>query len=420
MSSIIAGALVERASAMSRSAPSGLIAFARAPAGGDFEIATVSPTRGTVKLLTRNRKTDVEPAWSPDGERIAFSSNRRNPLNFDIWVMRRDGKGQRRVTASVANDVEPTWAPDGRRVAFSSDRVRGDFDLWTANLKGGGQGRLTSSEGNDIDPAWSPTGRAIAFASDRDGGNFDIWLLDLVSGAERRVTGGSHQDFEPAWSADGTTLSFHRYPKTGGSANVRFLRISPTSSGLLTARGGDELAPSWSPDGRRVVFQSRGGCTLICAFDLWLHNVERATSKRLTRGRSRDTRPVWQPLRADLGLQITTDPEGPVPVGTQLGYNVAVRNPGPGVAWKATIEIELPPGAQPVSVSASRGPCAGEAPVVCKVDRLAPGSRASVDVVVNTVAGGSLEVVARASSLTFDPRSRNNARRAVVAVAAPE
>lgn len=406
--------------AAARPEPPGLIAFARAPVGMDFEIATVSPARGIVKLLTRNAATDVEPAWSPDGARIAFSSNRRNPLNFDIWVMRRDGKAQRRVTASVANDVEPTWAPDGRRIAFSSDRERGDFDIWSATLKGGGQKRLTSSEGSDVDPAWSPNGRVIAFASDRDGGNFDIWLLDLTTGAERRVTGGLHQDFEPAWSADGTMLSFHRYPKSGGSANIRYIRISPTDTGSLTRRRGDELAPSWSHDGRRVAFHSRKGCALICAFDLWIHNVDRGSSKRLTRGPTRDTRPVWQPQTADLGVRLTTNPSGAVAIGTELEYTIEVQNRGPGIAWKLAIEHSLPPGAELVSVSSGKATCGAESPIICEMSELGVGGKVSVRVVVTAAASDVLDIVARASSVTFDPRARNDARRTLVAVAAPE
>ena len=400
----------------------GLIAFARAPVGQDSEIATISPVSGAVRTLTRNRATDVEPAWAPSGERIAFSSNRRKPLDFDVWVMRRDGKRQRRITTSAANDVEPTWAPDGRRIAFSSDRARGDFDLWALNLNGGGQKRLTSSEGNDVDPSWSPTGRAIAFASDRDGGNFDIWLLDLTTGAERRVTGGKHQDFEPAWSADGTTLSFHRYPKTGGSANLRFIRISPQSAGHLTTRRGDQLAPSWSSTGSHVVFQSRGGCSLTCPFDLWLHDLNRTTNKRLTRGSTRDTRPVWQPGSADLGVRIATTAGGPIPIGAELEYTISVRNRGPGIAWAVSVEHVVPDGAEVVAVSSPRGTCtnAGSEPIVCSIARIGSEGEASLQVVVKAVQGGTLDIVGRASSLTFDPRVRNDARRALVTVAAPE
>ena len=396
----------------------GLIAFSRAPSGGDSEIATISPSTGRVSILTRNRRTDVEPAWSPSGEKIAFSSNRRTPLNFDIWIMRRDGKHQRRLTASTANDVEPTWSPDGARVAFSSDRKRGDFDLWSVNLKGGGQQRLTSNEGNDIDPAFSPNGRKLAFASDQEAGNFNIYLLDLASGEQVRVTGGPSQDFEPAWSPDGRTLSFHRYPKTGGSANVRFIQISPTRSGAFTRRRGDELAPSWAPDGRRVVFQSRDGCALTCPFDLWVHNITRAQSKRLTRERTRDTRPVWQPSPSDLGVRLTPTNPGPVLAGNEFAYVIEVQNRGPGTAWSVSIEHLPVPGVELVSVTATRGPCSGTVPVVCTVERLGPGGKASVRVVTPPLEGGVLELVARSSSLTFDQRSRNNVRR--VPVAAPE
>ncbi len=399
--------------------PSGLIAFARAPANGDFEIATISPATGKIRLLTRNRRTDVEPAWSPSGERLAFSSNRRTALNFDIWVMRRDGKNQRRVTASIANDVEPTWSPDGASLAFSSDRKRGDFDLWAINVGGGGQKRLTTSEGSDVDPSWSPDGHKIAFSSDRDRGNFDIYLLDLRTGAVRRVTGGPSQDFEPSWSPDGTTLAFHRYPKVGGSANVRSIRLSPTSSGHLTRRRGDELAPSWSPDGGRVVFHSRGGCTLTCPFDLWVHNVERASSKRLTGGPTRDSRPAWQPATADLAVRLAPETAGPVPAGAELVYVIDVVNRGPGIAWSVAIEHALPPGVEIASVSATRGPCTGTQPIVCSVTRLGPGGEAMIRVVARAITGGVLDLAARASSLTFDPRTRNNARRATLAVAAP-
>jgi hypothetical protein len=277
-----------------------------------------------------------------------------------------------------------------------------------------------SNEGNDIDPAFSPDGRKLAFASDQEAGNFNIYLLDLASGEQVRVTGGPSQDFEPAWSPDGSTLSFHGYPKTGGSANLRFIQIAPTLSGAFTRRKGDELAPSWAPDGKRVVFQSRGGCTLTCPFDLWVHNITRAQSKRLTSGRTRDTRPVWQPSPSDLGVRLTPANTGPVLAGNELAYVIEVENRGPGTAWSVSIEHLPVPGVELLSVAATRGPCSGTEPIVCSIERLGPGGKASVRVVTRPLVEGVLELVARSTSLTFDQKSRNNVRRVPVAVAAPE
>ncbi len=100
------------------------------------------------------------PAWSPDGERIAFTSNGEfnGRFYFDIYVMNADGSDQTNLTNSQADDMLPVWSPDGTRIAFASDRDR-NFDIYVMNADGSGLTRLTNHPAYDVVSgiAWSPT-----------------------------------------------------------------------------------------------------------------------------------------------------------------------------------------------------------------------------------------------------------------------
>ena len=110
------------------------------------------------RKLTRNPARDGGPAWSPDGRRIAFASERNG--TFEIYVMNADGSGQRSLTgASPA--FGPEWSPDGRKIVFFSDG-----EIYAMNADGSEQRRLTRDPGNDFGPRWSPDGHMIAFERD--------------------------------------------------------------------------------------------------------------------------------------------------------------------------------------------------------------------------------------------------------------
>jgi Tol biopolymer transport system component len=128
--------------------------------------------------LTRGDFFDGNPAWSPDGTEIAFDSNRGTSgvLDHDLFVVRPDASGMRRLTSGSAIDLDPTWSPDGSKIAFTSDRA-GNDDIWVMNASGGGLTRLTSDPRRDWDPAWSPDGSRMAFGSFRSG-NEEIWVMD--------------------------------------------------------------------------------------------------------------------------------------------------------------------------------------------------------------------------------------------------
>ncbi|MDP6512914.1 MAG: hypothetical protein QF878_06995 [SAR202 cluster bacterium] len=101
--------------------------------------------------LTNNSAADADPAWSPDGAKIAFWSGRDG--NSEMYVMNTDGSDQTRLTTNDA--WEPAWSPDGAKIAFSSHRD-GDWEIYLMNADGSGQTRLTNDPAHDSSPAWSP------------------------------------------------------------------------------------------------------------------------------------------------------------------------------------------------------------------------------------------------------------------------
>ena len=158
----------------------------------------------------KSNPRDVQtPAWSPDGRKLAFVSQRDG--NSEIYVMNADGSGQRRLTWSEGDDTHPSWSPDGRQLVFDSNRD-GIWNLYVMEAGGGAERRLThrgasadSSRDYARHPSWSPDGRRIAFDSDRDG-NEEVYVVDADGSRPTRVTNHPGSDNHASWTPDGTSL----------------------------------------------------------------------------------------------------------------------------------------------------------------------------------------------------------------------
>lgn len=138
------------------------------------------------------------PSVSPDGTRIAFTSDVAETDNFDVYVVNRDGSGLQRLTTEPGIDAEPDWSPDGHAIAFNSDRD-GDAELYIMRPDGRGVTQVTRNDGvQDIQPDWSPNGRRFLFASDASGNN-DIWVIDTDGEDARQLTTDPAVDERPAW-----------------------------------------------------------------------------------------------------------------------------------------------------------------------------------------------------------------------------
>lgn len=263
---------------------------AKATTGGWWKYAAAAIAIATVaivaaKLLVSPQADwkDGSPAWSPDGTRIAFYSERDG--NAEIYVMNADGTGVTRLTRTSADEGYPAWSPDGRTISFDSDRD-GNFDVFAMNADGSNVRPLTRHPARDVSATWSPDGQSIIFMSDREGGGFDVYRSAPDPNAPAARVTRTGTTWFPVFSPDGQTIAVH----VG-----RDVHVLPAAGGeprRLTIDPANGMYPSWSPDGRRLAFMSwRNGKT-----ELFTMNADGSDQQRLVsmdRGDAVD--PRWSP-----------------------------------------------------------------------------------------------------------------------------
>ncbi len=171
-----------------------------------FEIYVMDADGGNQLNLTNNPFDDRHPSWSPDSERIVFASAREGHfrskfgITDEIYVIDADGGNEQRLTENRQNDWFPSWSPDGERIAFASDR-KGDFanfEIYVMDADGGNLQRLTENRRDDWFPSWSLDGERITFGSRRDG-NFDIYVMDANGKNQLNITNNRDDDRYPSW-----------------------------------------------------------------------------------------------------------------------------------------------------------------------------------------------------------------------------
>ena len=222
----------EAASANAGRTSLGRIAVARIYSPATLGIVTMDPQGHRRRPLTRHRGwIDDDPVWRPDGSQIAFTRTMNGYRSFQVFVMRADGSGVRRLTAGRF-DERPSWSPSGRWIAYASGGSRG---IRIIRADGSRDGRVPGSR-DAGDPAWSPNGRRLAF-----GQRGWIWTSRIDGSDRRRVVRGS----EPDWSPDGRRLVYTLPGGGVGKVRLRDRQRSRLGKGLLAA---------WAPSGRAIAF----------------------------------------------------------------------------------------------------------------------------------------------------------------------
>jgi TolB protein len=184
------------------------------------------------------QKQNYLAIWSPDGSRLAFTTNRDG--NPEIYVMNRDGSGLRRMTNHPAIDVSPTWSPSGNQLAWVSDRT-GTGRIYMMNADGTGQRMLINEEA--YRPTWSSEPfNEIAYAA-KSGPGYDIKVFSFQSGESRRITDGIGSNESPAFAPNGRHIAF----TSTRNGKVQVYTIARDGNDLRQiTREGNNKYPNWS------------------------------------------------------------------------------------------------------------------------------------------------------------------------------
>ena len=247
------------------------------------------------------------PAWSPDGREVAvstelfFDPNVRTLGESAVWIVDVSTGERRRLTDEKVGDAaQPQWSPTGARIAYWGKHKGGQRDIWTIPARGGDPVQVTDDEAFDWNPVWSPDGRHIYFASDRRG-QMNLWRISVdeqsgrVTGEPEPLTTASTYAQHVAFSRDGRRAA---YVNQVSSTNIYTVPFSPYKEALtgppaaVTQGFRHAASPDMSPDGEWFVYSSQGEKQE----DIYLCRRDGAEAPRkLTDDAYKDRNPRWSP-----------------------------------------------------------------------------------------------------------------------------
>ena len=244
------------------------------------------------EALTNGPSQNHSPRLSPDGELIAFVSDRDG--NSDIYVMTRSGDNVILISDSEGTASHPRWSPDGRQIAFLVESDEGISQVYLSNVEDAQAHRLTVGDLAEGPPAWSPDGRWIAYSlTDSDGQGQGLVLRN--PGGVNQITLTDGPDFNPSWSPESDSIVFES--SRNGDQDIYVIDVLEDFSGQprrITTNPAPDHSPVWSPDGDHIVFISeRDGNP-----EIYVMTPDGTVLERLTNNQSVESDVIWSHSRA--------------------------------------------------------------------------------------------------------------------------
>ena len=273
---------------------------------------------------------NAEAYFSRDGQWLTFQSTREGHTCDQQYVMRLDGSGLKRVSNGQGKTTCGWFMPDGQRLFFASSHAHDStcpprpdpskgyvwgldrFDIYTANRDGSGLRRLTNYNVYTAEGVLSPDGRRIVFTSLKDG-DLDIYTMNVDGSDVKRLTTQPGYDGGPWWSPDGTKIVYRAWhpADSAGLADYKGLlaqrMVRPSRMELwvmnadgtgqrqITNLGGANFGPSWTPDGKRIVFSSNYKTPRSRNFEVYLINLDGSGLEQITHHEEFDGFPMFSP-----------------------------------------------------------------------------------------------------------------------------
>ncbi len=246
-------------------------------------------------LVDYHPRSSEEPARSPDGTKVAFTSHRDRDV--EIYVLDAGGGDPVNLTRHpAAADRSPAWSPDGRRIAFVSNRSGGRLGhLFVMDADGGGVEQLTEEPQASwaFWPTWSPDGSVITCVAGQ-GTVEGIFAVDMASGGMRLLSPEGQLAGESSWSPDGARIAYTALDTTSDSSHIWTMEADGGGARQLTSGEVWDRTPTWSPDGSRIAFARQ--TPEETRYDIYIVPAEGGDVEQVTDDPHDDMHPNWTPF----------------------------------------------------------------------------------------------------------------------------
>lgn len=258
----------------------------------------VVDAEGTTSEPLTSGSLESDIAWAPDGAIITFTRRVSDPQS-EIWRIGAEGTPPelRLSTAGTFQNVGATWSPDGQQLAFVTNRD-GNYEVYTMTSTGGNPTNLTENSANDGNggadpPQWSPDGTQISFVSAR-AGNRDVWVMNADGTEPRNLTLTTTHEAHPRWSPDGETIFYDVVIEPTSHVDLYAMNADGSNQRALEEEDGIEQHAEVSPDGLQIAWESNRGAG-NGNLEVYVADVDGGNVQRVTTDVETDRLPAWQP-----------------------------------------------------------------------------------------------------------------------------
>jgi len=257
------------------------------PPDQKFQLIVADADGENPRVVLESRYPIMSPAWSADGEWLAYVSFERKRSN--IYVQRVRTGERSRVSARAGINGAPSFSPDGKKLAVTLGGTGGNPDVYVLELATQNLTRITDDPSIDTEPVWSPDGQSLYFTSDRAGGP-QIYKVGVRAGDRpRRVTFTGSYNARPRVSPDGTQLAM--VTLDGGNYRIAVQDLASNTVRVLS-KGRQDESPSFAPNGAMLIYSGQeGGRAQLATV-----SVDGLIGQRLKADQGEVREPVWGPF----------------------------------------------------------------------------------------------------------------------------